>query len=374
MPPLGHAYLQRIYRPIAIGFIALVGLTLAGVFYLASSRSTVRLTPTVKELRASVVLTFGPTDAAGIDLAAQIERRPVSAAATATPDEAGTTVDDHARGRITIHNTTNAAQPLAQGTRLQSTDGVIVRTVSRVDVPARGSIEVEAVADPLGPSGEIEPGRLTIVALRAANQSLIYGQVETKFTGGTRRETGGLSIERLTAASNQARDAIVEDIGASAPGRYVALLPESVATVPDPTEPADEYTVTVTMTAVIVTYDQAVLNELIRTALLPEVPDEQTLTSLEEPTLAFEEQASLDTLTVSIAARGYSSLTADHALIRPESLRGQPVETIRQSLLGSGLISAVDIELRPAWRKNFPNDASKITVIIQPGTSNPPGE
>lgn len=365
---LTQAHLQRPYRYISLGFLLLVGLTLGGVAYAGWSQTTIDVVPVSSAVEASFTVTVSPDGSGPNDLAGTVTIKEQTATVTIDPDDQGQTVAAHARGAVTLINQTSGSQALAIGTRLQATNGVIVRTTSRIDIPARGQVTVEAIADPLGVEGEIPAGRLTIVALRSANQEVIFGQTDQPFTGGLVPVDGSLSVEALTKASNQAQQQIVAEFGPSQPGHFRVVSPVSVAADPKPEVPSTSYAVTVVAKTIEVTYDQADLDALIIDRLNEHVADDQVLISQDAPTITDDEQPSLDSIVLTVKARGQAELAPDSPLLQPSQFVNLNQEAITSKLMGSKLVQRAMVKIAPWWRQNSPSQPSRIQVRLLPST------
>lgn len=362
--PLAQAHLQRRYQSIILAFIVLVFGVIAGTVYAGFATTTIELTPLQTDLQANIVVTISPeaTGPNGLVGTVAIEER--STTVTVEPTGPGLKEPAQARGTVVLHNDSGGSQSLVQSTRLQTENGVIVRLAESVTVPAGGTVSVEAVADPLGLAGEIQPGRLTIVALRPANQALIYGIVEQAFTGGEVEKSNTLSVDELTKASNEARSKILQEFGDSTPGTFQAIEPLSVATDPSPETPSSQYTVTVTVQTMTITYDHTALLNLLRDQLEVKVPDDQALASIAPPELQLEELLSLTEASVKVSTTAFAQLRSDSPIIQPTEFVNLDREEIVKKLLNTKLVDQVAVRFSPWWRSSAPAEAKRIQVVI----------
>ena len=118
---------------------------------------------------------------------------------------------DRAHGKVIIHNGTTTARPLVRLTRLQAESGAVFRIQSDVTVPAKGSVQVDVVADQPGADGNLPPGRLTIPGLASASQELIYAENKETFTGGI--VTVAIVTESdITEATKQLETVLTDEI------------------------------------------------------------------------------------------------------------------------------------------------------------------
>lgn len=369
MPELRHAYVQHSYRPIVIIFSLIVVALLAVTLIATGASATVTVTPKLLPIDTSFALTIGPQENLPDGLLGQVALSTASASVTAQPSNEGTAVPAHAHGEVVIHNDGGARQSLVAGTRLQSTDGIIVRTANSVDVPAHGTVTVNVTADPEGESGNLQPGRLTIVALRPANQAIVYGQIVTALTGGTVTQGGTLAISALTTATDQAKKKIEQQIGPNTAGHLRLLVPDAVTTKPSATTPSDAYTVTVVMKVFDVTYDAGSLSQKVRDELSTQLASDQRLAIVNEPTIAAGEQPTKESLTVTITAQAEAVLDATSTTLQAKNFVGLTADEIAKKLQGNSAIKSVTTTFFPWWRRSAPDQANRIRVtLISPAT------
>src|SRR5688572_11461824 len=123
---LAQAKLQRRYRQITIGFIVLVGLVLGGVVYAGWSTTTIEIVPIQSNLTASLTVTVSPSGEGPNGIVGTATVSEESSSQTVEPTGEGAKQAAHARGMVTLHNETAGSQALATGTRLESSEGIIV--------------------------------------------------------------------------------------------------------------------------------------------------------------------------------------------------------------------------------------------------------
>lgn len=370
MSDLQRAHVQAKYRPVSVIFAVLVLCLIAGVAYAGWSSTTITVTPKLTKVSASfpVTVTSKTTDEAGV-LVGTITDAEKSATVTVTPKGTGTPVPAHATGQITIKNTTATDQPLSVGTRLRSTSDVIVRTTKRVDVPAGGSVVADAIADPLGEEGNIPAGKFVIVALWPGLQDKIYGESATDFTGGLASGGTSLSLDELTAASNQAEEEIRTAVGTSQLGTLISLEPSSVVSVPKPEVPSASYKVTVTVKITTVTYQAGQLTELLRAELEKSLPAGQSLGKIESPAISIQDRPETNQVVLQVEGLAAASLSSINPLLQPTTYVGLTTDEIKKKLSDDSLISSMNVKLSPWWRTTAPDQPERITLIVSPAQS-----
>ncbi len=363
MPVISQAQLQRAYRPILFAFSSLVFITLAATLMIGNASATIRVTPKIIPVSTTFSFVVGPDVDTTTGIVGTVTTSTVNATVTASPSGQGADVPAHASGTVILHNESHATQPLAVGTRLQSTTGVIVRTTQRVDVPAGGTVSVGVVADPLGADGNLQPGRLIIVALRPGNQSIIYGQVVTALTGGTGRASGTLALDDLTKASDEAQAKIRDQVGADQPGHLRLLVPDSVVTTPPATTPSAMYSVTVTMKLREVQFPADQLTERVRQELGASLANDQRLVKVTDVTTDPGDQPTATSIALSVKAQGQGSLAASSSLLQTKNFVGLNRQEIEKKL-GTTSVQAVVVHFSPFWRSTAPDHPEKITVSL----------
>lgn len=366
MKNLSQAHVRSLYRPLITVFILFVVMSIAGVAYTAWSSSTITITPLQSKLTTSFPVTIGGTDATAVNLAGTVSSQQQSASVTVVPQGIGAPIPTHAAGIMTILNTTAKVQPLAVGTRLKSDSGVIVRTTARVDVPSGGQVTAQVVADPLGEEGNLAPGKFIIVALWPGLQDKIYGQLSQALSGGLAPAGATLSINELTSASNTAEEKIRAALAPDTSGTLTVLDPADVVSVPKPEVASASYTITVTVNITKVTFDQSAFEKLQRQELQKTLADGLTLTKLQTPTVRIQDRTGKDQVVLDVHSSGLASLTSSSAAVQPSVFVGRTTTDIRAKLIDSGNVKTATVTLSPVWRSTTPDQASRITVKLNP--------
>lgn len=366
MASLTQAHVKQIYRMISLVFSAVVVILFGLTLILGSSSATITVTPVYQPVSTTFSLIVSPTATDKTGLVGSVTSSSVAASVSAPASTTGTDVPAHAHGPIVIHNNSQADQPLSIGTRLASTTGIIVRTASRVDVPGGGTVTVDVTADPTGDSGNLAAGRLTIVALRPANQSIIFGEVVTPLTGGTIQKSGTLALEDLTAASDQAQKKIRQQVGANEPGHLRLLVPQSVATDPEATVSSKSYTITVTMKLVEVRYPASQLDQRLQKELTAALADDQRLIKAVEPTITVGDQPAADSITLKISGQGEAAILSSSPLLQPANFVGLSRAAVMTKLSSPATIKSVVVTFSPFWRTSAPSQPQRIHLTVVP--------
>lgn len=370
MDNLRRAYVQTKFRPVSTVFIGLVIFLIGGVVYAGWSSATITITPRLANVTASFPIAISAAETPdSTELPGTISSEDISATVTVTPKGSGTPVPARATGQVTLKNTTATSQPLTTGTRLRSTTDVIVRTTTRVDVPAGGSVVADVVADPLGEEGNLPPGKFVIVALWPGLQDKIFGESSEAMTGGLVSGGLSLSLDELTTASNQAEEEVRTKVGTSRLGNLISLEPSSVVSTPKPEVASASYKVTVTLKVTTVTYPTDRLTPLLKTELAKAVPQGQSLETLDEPTLTIQDRPLTEKIILQVDGRAVTKLSDDHPLLKPAAFIGLTAEEILQKFSDQTVFKSAHVKFSPWWRNHAPDQPDRITVKVLPAES-----
>ena len=365
MATLQQSHLEKFYRPFVALFFLAAALIFGGVVYAGSASTVITATTVPQPIKTTITITVGPkTNGGELYLTGQVVSSTEKASTTAKPSGAGPEVPAHAHGTITFHNETNKTQPLTTGTRVQSASGIIFRTQQRVDVPAGGTITTDVVADPVGKDGEVDPGHFVIVALWPGLQSKIYATSDQAFTGGLVQQAGGLGVEDLTKASNEAEKEIRQRVGSSQSGKLIILSPTEVGTVPPSDQPSDSYAVTVSMKVLTITYPAAQLESLIRSRIGQLVPDGQVLQDIQQPELSLHDQPTSDEVVIDVNVKATSVIDTHSSLLDSKQLTSLTEPAVSAKLSGSSLLKNIVVKISPPWRTVTSNRADRVTVRL----------
>ncbi|OGY86300.1 MAG: hypothetical protein A2233_02960 [Candidatus Kerfeldbacteria bacterium RIFOXYA2_FULL_38_24] len=200
---IADARIEKYYNKIVVGFISATVLLILVILYFSFSKTTISITTenTDKEISFNATI----QELGGTVLLTDIED-----SKTANGTSNVVTSQGRASGTVTLINNYSADQPLVATTRLLSENGVLFRTQESVVVPAGGTVDVPVLADTEGESGDIEPTKFEIVALRENLKPSIYGQSTAAMTGGLIK-TAVLSEEDITQAKTDLTNALLTE-------------------------------------------------------------------------------------------------------------------------------------------------------------------
>lgn len=362
MASLTSAHLQRRYTLFIVVVLVLSAALVGGVLVFGQASATIVITPRSQEVKTENTYSIGSENTA-LTLKGTVTTSTVAASVTVKPSATGTPVDAHATGTMVIVNKSGKVQPLAAGTRFRATNGQIVRSQRRIDVGPGQEVSVGVVADTLGVSGNLEPGKFVIVALWAGLQDTIYGDLRVAMTGGT--TLGGATLDLATL--NRASDEAAQQLSSQHPstdGTLVRLTPKNVSTTPKASVASASYTVTVTMTKTAITYSPADLKTLLQESLAPSIVKGFVLTSLSTPVVTMNDVVGTPSVTATL--KGQIGLLAEHEALRVENLTGKSASEVQSQIAAIPNVAGVSVTISPRWRSTLPNDVSAIHLTIKP--------
>lgn len=356
----------RVFRFVALGFgvsaLALLGVVLA----VTLGRTTITMTLTPQEARTTFALTVAPEPPedglTGRFLTTTVEGQQTVTGTTTVAQPA------KAHGTVRIINDGPTGQPLAATTRLLSSDGVLFRTTRRVDVPAQSSLIVEVEADEPGPAGEIEPSRFTLPGLRAANQTIIYGQSDAPMIGGTTSANTVTEADRQAARTALETELIAKglrDLEAALAAQdqvfQITLLDQ---TVKPKTTGASSVALSVTLQAIAI--DPAALTAKAEAALRETLPEGSTLEAITgESVLAVSDaDAQAERVTLAVTATGQATPDAGSPLFAAKRFTNRTVEQIRATASELPGVTNVDVAWSLPWLQRTPSDPARIRVRV----------
>ncbi len=169
----------KLYRKIALSFIALTIILLVVIFYFSLVKVTIVLIPNQERISNNMIIdiydqakegSIAGNAIKGIVKEVKIEHTNVY---LATEEEV---IGEEAVGKVEIINNYIKNQPLVATTRLLTPDNKLFRISETVNIPAGGSVEVGIYADEPSQEMAIGPTKFTIPGLWAGLQEKIYAE------------------------------------------------------------------------------------------------------------------------------------------------------------------------------------------------------
>ena len=380
---IGSARTTKRYQKVAIGFLIVTVLLIAMIGYFSFTSTVITVTPAPVTQRVNLTVRIQETlPEETSDLAmmtGKILATTVTSSLTSDDVTPSGTVDDIARGTVTIHNTWSQTQPLQATTRLLSPDGVLFRIESRVNVPAGGKVEnVKVYADQPGVGGNIGPTRFTIPGLWAGLQDQIYAQSILPMTDGTRSA-------RTVSAENQKSldDKLTASMRAEAENEFVKTTASGNDTLPtvdviaeevqekafsaDIGVEADELMLSKTARFIAVTYDETALRQLAEQALIKNLDENFTLLGIDSDTLTLRAtQYSIrdGAAELEVHAEGQAVVRLSSDIFDRQKLTAKDEQAIRDYFAGYDEILNVTVRFSPFWLRRTPTLSDHIDIRL----------
>jgi hypothetical protein len=364
------------YRRIALTFIVLVAAALLAVLYLSTVQAVIHVDSTEEPITTKFVANVFETPTSTTDVRGVVLSGILGRTQTFEPTgESAKTVEDTARGAVTIYNNLSFAQPLVATTRLLDESGVLFRLEEGVSVPAGGSVEAQVYADTQGESGNIEPTRFTIPGLSAARQESVYATSSSAFTGGV-YSVAIVSSEELEAAATDLGKSLLEDAKAmlvteageefSGQSYDVEVVERSFSIEPD-TE-AQSFDVVLALKVTAVFFDQEALGKIAIAKLYEGLGQGQEFINIDSNDLMVEvsavnEEAGQANILVSLSVPAITSRTSK--ALEVGRFVGMSENEVRELLVNEGVATEVSVEFFPFWVNSVPRLKDHIYIDIR---------
>jgi hypothetical protein len=364
------------YRRIALTFIVLVAAALLAVLYLSTVQAVIHINSTEKPITTEFVANVFEVPTRTTDVRGQVVSGTLGKTQTFEPTgDSSKTVEDIARGTVTITNNLTFAQSLVATTRLLSESGVLFRLEDGVSIPAGGSVEAEVYADVAGESGNIQPTRFSIPGLSVQRQESVYATSMEAFTGGI-YSVAVVSQEELDAASSELEGTLLEDakamliaeVGETFSGQsYDVEVVEKTFSIEPDTE-AQSFDVTLTLKVTAVFFDQEALGKIAVAKLYEGLGQGQEFINVNASNMvvsveAVDEEAGQANILVSLAVPAITSRTSE--ALQVGRFVGMSEEEVRELLVGDGVATDVTVEFFPFWVSSVPRLKDHIYIDIR---------
>lgn len=362
------------YRQIAFTFIGAAIVVLAGLLYFSLSQAQIIVSPALEQVSADFhILVQADEERTNEGIKAELHAKDVSVERTGLGELQEEGDPQQATGKVTMVNTSNAAQPLVATTRLLSEEGVLFRLQDAVTVPANGEIEADVYADQEGKDGEIGPTRFTIPGLNQARQQEVYATSSNPMTGGTsaiylitQESVDAAILEAESALISEAKSMLSEDgvdAGSLLEQAHVEVINKTVS--PSVGETASSFTVSLEAVVVFVAADQRDLLEVAQKELYGQTNIGYELSSSNEGSFSYEVasyDANAEQAQIHIVLEGERRISTNHPSLDASNFVGRKPADVQAELEADPGIESVSIELRPFWLRKVPRLVDHIYV------------
>lgn len=366
-PPL------NVYRKIALGFIVITAILIGVIFYFALSYAYITVYPKSQEVNTdfnfivveniqNVNLEEGII--AGKIISEEIEDEQVF-------PSSGTKIlaDTDIVGRVKITNNLTKSQALVATTRLLTVDNILYRLKSRVDIPAKGTIETEVYADDPAQALAKSGTKFTIPGLSSNLQTLVYAEAITDFNASGQpvlvitQEDLDKALELLTDELSQR---LVKDI----PAETAKVLSKEVISTEyshKVGEQVNNFKIKLNLRVKGVTFDQEEVRKFSQKALQSIIPTDKQVAADNSDKLIIELDK-IDTTNrlaqLKSNIKGVVVISENSQILDRDKLIRLKLDEIKAYLENFEDIEKVEISFFPKWVKKMPFFQDHIIIRV----------
>ncbi|OGY49744.1 MAG: hypothetical protein A3B89_02325 [Candidatus Buchananbacteria bacterium RIFCSPHIGHO2_02_FULL_40_13] len=363
----------NLYRNISLTFIAFMAIIAVVVFLFFSSQATIFIVPNPQKINLSFNL-----EVKNEPTAADLAEKDIVAGRISTYVKKGSstfevlstkTVDSEIVGQVTLINQSPRNQTLVRTTQLQAENGVIVRTNKNVVVSAGSRVLVDVFAKDPPTFSDIEPGKLVIIKLNPLLQDKIYALVDKTLTSSP-REVKVLAESDIKRARDDLSNRLLVDLkkeNSIIESSGLVLTVKSFKADKNLGEEADNFNLEVEIEAKVLE-----INEEQLAGLISKKVSNLDLSGLSIGQIDVRDVAYViidDDLDGSVLVKVNYSLLADiseaNSLLNKVNLAGKSIKEVEELLTRQETIKEFEIKISPYWRKNLPQQISKIKILIK---------
>jgi len=375
----------KIYGRIIISFVVLAVILILLIIYFSFSKTVISITASPQEAKYSFQISVKKdlTESEKNNneaISGLIFETRLSDKKTTSDLSSQEKIPAKATGTVTIHNNWTQTQALAATTRLLSTSGILFRTMERVDVPARGQIEVEVVADQEGEQGNIGPTKFEIVALSTELKQKIYAESTAAMTGGlvdkkiVTQENLDKAYQDLTnemlvkAKSNLQEQLNKENSVYQINDQSLTYEVIEKKSTPEVGEQADELTVELKLKVAAVAFLEKDLKTIAQNKLSSNTPQGQLLNSTEPTVIYILESYNLSnqTAVLKVTATGQSIIQLSSQIFAKSNLLKKSRQEIINYFKDFEEIKGVQVNFSPFWVLKSSSTPNQIEIKIVP--------
>lgn len=368
----------HLYRNISIIFIIFAAVVLCAVFLIFYSQATIVVTAD----RQKVDLNFSteiktsstPTEA----LRQEVLTGTISVTTTnissifnssSTRSVVAGSVSNIV-GKVTIKNDGTQAQTLVKTTQLQAANGVIVRTINDVKIPASGSVEVDVFPKDPASFQPIGAGRLTIIKLPVPTQAKIYGEPigtlekQQPVAGG---EVYYIADSDINAAK---KELIAKTVAVAAASNSSDIVKGELVSFEIDKKLGDEaktFTMKATIKIKTIKPDQEQLASLIKLKAKKADVNGLLLDNIDLSQVSYisVDTANNESISVKVNYPLEAYLSEDNAILNKSNFTNKTAQEIKDWATNSGIIKSAEVIISPYWREKTPLDPKRIKIVIQ---------
>jgi len=297
------------------------------------------------------------------------------------PSSGKTSKESKANGKIKIFNNYHLSQTLTVNTRFQapSEENVLYfRSTKAVTVPAKGTLDIDVVADRPGEEYNIEPATFSIPGLVGLPQySSIYGKSFSPMIGGFKGEIWKVEKEDLESAKNILAEKLFteakESLKNKAANEFVLLnvddvIKEEILEASSSFEAGSEtqyFDFKVKVKSQALVFKKSDIENFAKEFILSKTTERKKIQESSLKTDYSPESINLSigkiVLKLVFSAKIYSDI--DSSSLK-ETLKGKTLKEAQDILENQDQIKKVQIISWPPWIKNVPDNSEKIKIKL----------
>ncbi len=364
-----------LYRRIATTFTVLVAAALLIVVYLSTMQAVIQVRPTQTTLKTEFIASAVAVPVGDTDVVGEVKSGTVGKTETVKASGKGAVeIEDFAQGIVTLYNDMSSPQQLVVTTRLLSPQGVQVRLIQSVSVPAKGTIDARVKADDKGAKGNLAPTKFTIPGLNEAKQKLVYAQSMEAFTGGS-RSLAVVTKEEIDAAVAKLRASLLEDAKSMLKAEVIQKISgdaffdevtEQKVSI-EPNTQADQYEVTLGLNVTGVFFDKDALVKIAERRLYDQLSQGNEIVSVDTDKMLitvdkFNLADKTASLRVELTAQSITSRTSK--ALDLDRFLGMNEDEVAKLLTSDGTATDVNVDFFPFWVRTIPRLKDHVYIKI----------
>jgi hypothetical protein len=375
MPPRRHINPPlNVYRKIAFSFIIIVAVLIGVIFYFTLSFAYINITPKSEEINTDFNFIV-VEDAKAVNseqgiFAGKVVDQTVEAEKSFTATGSKVLQGD-TLGKVKIFNNLDRNQVLVATTRLLTADNILFRLKSRVDVPARGSVETLAYPDdttkPLAKAGD----KFTIPGLSTALQQSVYAQAIEDFQVAGQTVTV-VSKEDLDKALASYTDELALQAISDVTLNQAKVLKKEVLAQEYSNKEGDQVSnfklkLKIRVTGAI--FDQVSVVNYAEKVISGIMPTDKELVADNKDTLIFDlEKVDLTNHLAQLKSniKGVIVISPNSQIFDRQKLKSMNYDQLKAYFANFSEIQSFDIKYFPSWLKKMPFFEDHIIIKVNP--------
>lgn len=298
------------------------------------------------------------------------------------PAEGEEMAEKKASGTIVVYNNfSSETQRLITRTRFETKEGLVYRIAESITVPGKtavgpGTIEVEVFADEPGPKYNIDKTDFTLPGFKsdAPRYKGFYAKSKTNMEGGfvgkVKKINSNDKETYTTTLEESMRKDLDKDAETKIPADMTLLKGATLYEFRDLGQ-AENSTKSALLkleaTAHVVVFSKRSLSSTIAKQFLPawqNIPVE--IRSFDDMIVSFEPGINLRADTIPFKLSGTAFIfAAINSVEVTDGLKGMPKNDLNTIMANFEGVLSAKATVRPLWKNNFPDDPSKIHIVIE---------